>query len=96
MKSILCLNLFSLSLQSKAQGITGNMKGDGLGTGGTLIVSQGKSTPYLDPKTPRCSEHKTNERKQTLKLNKSLKACDIIDLRLKPLSHRRNLARVPC
>jgi len=43
--------------KSKAQGITGNMKGDGLGTGGTLIVAEGGKSVLLDFKQSSPGDH---------------------------------------
>uniref|UniRef100_A0A914A044 Prostamide/prostaglandin F synthase n=1 Tax=Patiria miniata TaxID=46514 RepID=A0A914A044_PATMI len=43
--------------KSKAQGITGNMKGDGLGTGGVLIVSEGGKQVLLDFKQSSPGDH---------------------------------------
>jgi prostamide/prostaglandin F2alpha synthase len=43
--------------KAKAQGITGNMKGDGLGTGGTLIVAEGGKSILLDFKQSSPGDH---------------------------------------
>ncbi len=43
--------------KSKEQGIVGNMKGDGLGTGGTLIVSQEGKKVLLDFKQSSPGDH---------------------------------------